>query len=200
MTARNWTSNKIEQLRVLVEARKTGSQAAEILGCSRNSAIGKAARLGLHFCSIPSPTRPKRPHPAVLLWTPEKIEELRALGAAGNSQVQAAAAMGVTEGSLRHWAEKNGIHFGRAAKPGVKAAARPGVKMPPQRLAELPPPDGSITILDLTEDRCHWPYGDPQTPTFRYCGETVKEEHRVYCPAHHAMAYQPRTPMMRRAA
>ncbi len=193
MTHFSWTAKKIEQLRALVDARKTGSQASEVLGCSRNSAIGKAARLGLHFCSVPSPTRPKRPHPAVLFWTPEKIEELHVLGAAGNSQVQAAATLGVTEGSLRHWAEKNGIHFGRAS-------SRPGIKMPPRKLVEPPSPQGSITILDLTEDKCHWPYGDPQTPAFRYCGMAVREEHRVYCPAHHAMAYQPRTPMMRRAA
>ncbi len=195
MTSRSWTPARIEQLRALALAGKTGQQAGDILGCNRNATISAAIRYGFHFCSVSPMTRPRRPHPAVVFWTPDKIERIRNFAANGQSQATTAAAMGVTEGSLRHWAEKNGIHFGRG-----RSAARPGSKMPPQRLAELSPPDGSITILDLTEDRCHWPYGDPQTPAFRYCGEAIKGEHRVYCSAHHAMAYQPRTPWMRRAA
>ena len=44
-----WSPNDIEALKSLVAEKRTGTQAAAVLGVSRNAAIGKAHRLGLKF-------------------------------------------------------------------------------------------------------------------------------------------------------
>jgi len=193
MTDTDWTPDKIEQLRALASDHKSGKQAGEVMGISRSAAIAAATRYGFRFCSgwrkqaDDTLARIPRPHPMAVFWTPERIEQLRALAARGMSQIDVARAMGVTAGSARHWAVKNGIHFGLAAQPKFKQ------QKPPEA-----PVEGGITIIDLTEDNCHWPYGDPATPEFRYCGGSC-DQTSPYCVFHHALAYQPRA-QWRRAA
>jgi len=196
MTDTDWTPDKIEQLRALASDHKSGKQAGEVMGISRSAAIAAAKRYGFRFCSEwrkqadETLVRIPRPHPMAVFWTPEKIEQLRTLAASGKRQVDVARAMGVSEGSARHWAEKNGIRFGRAAQPKSKQQQKP-----PEA-----PPEGGITIIDLTETTCHWPYGDPATPEFRYCGASLgNEPSGPYCACHRAIAYQPRA-QWRRAA
>jgi len=47
-----------------------------------------------------------------------------------------------------------------------------------------------VTIMELKEDTCRFPLGDPSSPDFRYCG--AKSELGVpYCPFHTRLAYQP---------
>ena len=196
MTDTNWTPDKIEQLRALAFAGKSGKEAGQIMCISRSAAIATATRYGFRFCSEwrkqidNTLVRIPRLHPMAVFWTHERIEQLRALAARGMRQVDVARAMGVTEGSARHWAEKNGIHFGRAAKPQFKLQQKP-----PEE-----PPEGGITIIDLTDTTCHWPYGDPATSDFRYCGANLGNEPTgPYCQCHHALAYQPRTAWKRAA-
>ncbi len=49
------------------------------------------------------------------------------------------------------------------------------------------PPSKHLSLLDLNDQMCHWPYGDPTTPTFHFCGcETTK---RPYCQFHTTIAF-----------
>jgi GcrA cell cycle regulator len=48
-----WDEEKIEQLRLLVELRRSGGSIAAEMGTTRNAIVGKCFRLGLKLCSIP---------------------------------------------------------------------------------------------------------------------------------------------------
>jgi GcrA cell cycle regulator len=93
--------------------------------------------------------------------------------------------------------------------PGRIPAAEPPMRQGPQRVnstASQPPkahsravsgpvdraapPREGLTIMELREGMCRWPFGDPTRPEFRYCGA-----HAVaglpYCSHHAQIAYQP---------
>ncbi len=46
------------------------------------------------------------------------------------------------------------------------------------------------TLLELTEDTCHWPVGDPGSPDFFFCGGKSLQS-LPYCAHHSRIAYQP---------
>ena len=50
-----------------------------------------------------------------------------------------------------------------------------------------------LSILDLTDDTCRWPFGDPQTNDFYYCGQPILAGFR-YCEIHTICAYQWKRP------
>ena len=47
-----------------------------------------------------------------------------------------------------------------------------------------------VTTISLTIDACRWPFGDPATPDFHYCGEPPLVE-GPYCNMHNSKAYHP---------
>lgn len=55
-----WTPERIVLLKSLIADKHSGSEAASTLGISRSAAMGKAARLGLSFISVPPKSGPKR--------------------------------------------------------------------------------------------------------------------------------------------
>jgi GcrA cell cycle regulator len=46
------------------------------------------------------------------------------------------------------------------------------------------------TLLELTEDTCHWPVGDPGSSEFFFCGGKALGG-LPYCAHHSRVAYQP---------
>ena len=46
------------------------------------------------------------------------------------------------------------------------------------------------SILELSEEKCHWPIGDPGTPEFFFCGGRSIDG-LPYCGYHSRIAYQP---------
>jgi len=46
------------------------------------------------------------------------------------------------------------------------------------------------TLLELSEDTCHWPVGDPGSPEFFFCGGKSLQG-LPYCAHHSRVAYQP---------
>ena len=52
---------------------------------------------------------------------------------------------------------------------------------------EAPNPIG---LLALNSNTCRWPYGDPKTDEFHFCGGQPSVG-RPYCPTHCRMGYQP---------
>lgn len=43
-------------------------------------------------------------------------------------------------------------------------------------------------LLDLHYQDCRWPYGDPGTPDFFFCGAVRENPYKPYCPAHNQAA------------
>jgi hypothetical protein len=51
-----------------------------------------------------------------------------------------------------------------------------------------------ITTMTLTSETCKWPFGDPVSPDFHYCGR-APQPGRPYCGTHEAVS---RPPSLRR--
>ncbi len=82
----------------------------------------------------------------------------------------------------------------------IKAKSPPEPKPQPQPKAKAKPTNKKITqreegskkplsIMELTEFTCRWPFGDPQETGFHFCGKMV-EVGEVYCLEHCLDAYQ----------
>jgi len=83
----------------------------------------------------------------------------------------------------------------RHAKP--KSMDPPPPPLPKEEELELFLLDGeAVTMENVKTNHCHYPIGDPQSETFRFCGHAVKEQ-SPYCPTHHAKCYQPNQPRKR---
>lgn len=92
----------------------------------------------------------------------------------------------------------------RERRPRVVLRAAPPVPHPnfsPVPVAPTPMPEPDVvdiaipaeqrrTLMQLTDDTCRWPVGDPGTPEFFFCGARPLGE-SPYCAAHRRMAYQP---------
>ena len=82
-------------------------------------------------------------------------------------------------------------HCQKPPKVTPKPRKRRTQMRPPKPRVEPSPPiapvaiNGRLSLLDLTDDVCHWPYGDH--PNVTYCGEPVFR--RLYCSGHCEIAY-----------
>jgi GcrA cell cycle regulator len=65
----------------------------------------------------------------------------------------------------------------------------------PELLDNVIPIGQRRTLLELTEDTCRWPIGDPGQPDFFFCGGPAVTG-LPYCAYHSRVAYQP--PNLRR--
>jgi GcrA cell cycle regulator len=60
----------------------------------------------------------------------------------------------------------------------------------PELVENIIPLGQRCSILELSDEKCHWPIGDPGTPEFFFCGgKTI--EGLPYCGYHSRVAYQP---------
>lgn len=69
----------------------------------------------------------------------------------------------------------------------------PAVQVQPQHTAPAPSPatpSNPVTLLELTDQTCRWPIGDPQEADFHFCGVRPIAE-SPYCNGHHLIAYSP---------
>jgi GcrA cell cycle regulator len=159
----SWTDERVELLKKLWADGLSASQIATKIGeVTRNAVIGKVHRLGLAGRATTSRIRSARPRTNVALF-PSR-----------SSQVQYRT-------------------FGNTAlKVAPDAQERKSASVIPLRaLPELEPaPEGVITLIDLKENMCHWPVGDPMEEGFHFCGRR-KSFGIPYCEHHAAIAYNP---------
>ena len=69
--------------------------------------------------------------------------------------------------------------------PPAAAADQPDLEKLVRRTAKRK----LITTMTLTTDTCKWPFGDPATSDFYYCGQ-LPQDGRPYCDKHNALSYQ----------
>lgn len=154
----------------------------------------------------------------VMSWTDERVEMLKKLWSDGLSASQIAAELGgITRNAVIGKVHRLGLS-GRAKSPS-SAAPRPRkprththmlrVSRPAMRgntalahafeyeVAEEPefldnviPIGQRRTILELTEETCRWPIGDPGSSDFFFCGGKSLTG-LPYCAYHSRVAYQP---------
>ena len=148
-------------------------------------------------------------------WTAERIEQLRHCVGSGLTCSQIAAEIGVTRNAVIGKIHRLGLSPARPAGAPARSCP-PRVRHPRSspssrllRLIGAQPPsiadDGAAepadsaqrcSLLEIAQDRCHWPIGDPHAADFAFCGNAAVAGFS-YCAGHARMAY--RVPARRRA-
>ena len=153
-------------------------------------------------------------------WTAERIEQLRHCIASGLTCSQTAAEIGVTRNAVIGKIHRLGLSPARPAGASARScpprARHPRIS-PSSRLFRLiqsdargagevsvlepsvPEPIDSAqrcSLLEIAQDKCHWPIGDPHAADFAFCGNAAVTGFS-YCAGHARMAY--RVPARRRA-
>ena len=151
-------------------------------------------------------------------WTDERVETLKKLWAEGHSASQIAGELGgVTRNAVIGKVHRLGL-AGRAKSPASTAprprkpraashmlrGSRPStrgntalahayeleVDAEPEFIDNVIPLGQRRSVLELTEETCRWPIGDPGTPEFFFCGGQALTS-LPYCAYHSRVAYQP---------
>ncbi len=153
-----------------------------------------------------------------MTWTDERVELLKKLWADGLSASQIAGELGgITRNAVIGKVHRLGLS-GRAKSPSSSAprARKPrshmlrvgrasmrgnnalalAYEMEPEPEIEqydnIIPMGQRRTLLELTENTCRWPIGDPATAEFFFCGGNPITG-LPYCAHHSRIAYQPAT-------
>jgi GcrA cell cycle regulator len=150
-------------------------------------------------------------------WTDERVELLKKLWSDGLSASQIAAELGgITRNAVIGKVHRLGLS-GRAKSPS-SAAPRPRRSRPshlmrvsrpsmrgntalayaydveadaePEPIENIIPIGQRRTLLQLNEDTCRWPIGDPSSADFFFCGGKPVTS-VPYCAYHCRIAYQP---------
>jgi len=149
-------------------------------------------------------------------WTDERVELLKKLWADGLSASQIAGELGgITRNAVIGKVHRLGLS-GRA-KSASSATARPrkarspmmrigrgsirgntalahaydlDAEATPELIENIIPIGQRRTILELNEQTCRWPIGDPGSSEFFFCGGNTIEG-LPYCAYHSRIAYQP---------
>jgi GcrA cell cycle regulator len=151
-----------------------------------------------------------------MTWTDERVELLKKLWADGLSASQIAAELGgVTRNAVIGKVHRLGLsgrakssssgaprqrkprsHMMRVSRPasrGANALALSYDMEPepePELIENIIPLGQRRTLLELNENTCRWPIGDPATADFFFCGGKPLNA-LPYCHYHSRVAYQP---------
>jgi GcrA cell cycle regulator len=156
------------------------------------------------------------------MWTDERVELLKKLWAEGLSASQIALELGgITRNAVIGKVHRLGLsgraktasvsgprprksrpppHGFRAMRPSVRgntalalhSATAYDLEPEPTLIENVVPIGQRCSILELTEDKCHWPIGDPGQSDFFFCGGKTAGG-LPYCGYHARVAYQPVT-------
>lgn len=149
---------------------------------------------------------------AVPTWTNERVELVEKLWKARLSASQIAAELGgVTRNAVMGIIHRRGIGPGgmprkvqlRSQKPRTSRIRLVSIaKKSDPGLTSTTPLEQRKTLLELTNETCRWPEGEPRTAEFFFCGaeEADFTRGRVYCRRHAAMAGAVSVPRQRRGA
>ena len=152
-------------------------------------------------------------------WTDDRVELLKKLWADGLSASQIAGELGgITRNAVIGKVHRLGLS-GRAKAPSSSVprqrkprapsmfrAPRPMMRgntalaqMPsydydpepePELIENIIPIGQRCSLLELDQEKCHWPIGDPGQPDFFFCGGKTNAG-TPYCGYHGRVAYQP---------
>ena len=155
----------------------------------------------------------------VITWSDDRVEQLKKLWEAGLSASQIAAELGnVTRNAVIGKVHRLGLS-GRAKSPSSSVPRPRKTTRPAQHMMRIsrpvsrgntalahafemeveadPVPFDNVvpmsqrkTLLELTEETCHWPVGDPGSSDFFFCGGKSLAS-LPYCAHHSRIAYQP---------
>lgn len=163
--AAGWSDERVELLKKLWNEGLSASQiAGELGGVTRNAVIGKVHRLGL--------------------------------SGRAKSTTSSAATVRVRKAPTRTGGNGFAAHAASRGNNALALQARAQTEHQPEPRHEVLDPDvvvpfsQRVTIMELRENMCRWPMGDPVHPDFRFCG-LKSDTGQPYCAYHCRIAYQP---------
>ena len=170
-----WTDDRVELLKKRWGESLSASQiAAELGGITRSAVIGKVHRLGLSGKGGSQPGKgsgsPNRPPRQRKPRAPSQMFRPSRPMVCGNTAL--------------------------AQHPAYDYDPEPE----PEVIENIIPLGQRCTLLELNQEKCHWPIGDPYQPDFFFCGgKTLRGKigkgndasPYPYCGYHGGVAYQP---------
>ncbi len=170
-----WSDERVELLKKLWSEGLSASQIATAMGgVTRNAVIGKVHRLGLSGRAKSPSGGAQKPRKSVSVATPR--------GVATNAR--ASASIPLVQGNTALAA------VAVAAERPVETPAPAAVAAVATSPAIAAPESQRVTIMELRENMCRWPMGDPTTADFCFCGNRTTPG-IPYCTFHSRIAYQP---------
>lgn len=170
----SWTDERVEVLKKLWMEGLSASQIAGELGqgVTRNAVIGKVHRLKLSGRAKPAGSS-SRPRPA--------SRPVR--------RVSTSARSSSSGGGMANRRSMNAAPMVGATALKQSEDASPEMEVTPAHVQEVFIPEAERKgLLDLTEDTCKWPIGDPMNSNFHFCGQGSLEG-KPYCEFHSKRAY-----------
>jgi GcrA cell cycle regulator len=178
----SWTDERVELLRKLWNQGLSASQIAAELshGITRNAVIGKVHRLGLSGRAKTPSAPSSRPRKVTRAPSHPLTHSAGRTSAAGS--YSSASGGGGGGGAVRG-------NLALAASAATMLS--PVVEYDVQPFEDVVVPMSErITIMELRETTCRWPFGDPSSTDFRFCGGNSPVG-APYCAFHSRIAYQP---------
>lgn len=175
-----WTDERVELLKKLWMEGLSASQIAGVLGegVTRNAVIGKVHRLKLSGRAKPASSAPR------VRTAPRPAARRVASPSAGRSMSGGSSLGGMMKS--RPMSGGGGIHGATALK--ISEEFETEAYIAPQAQELFIPEDQRLTLLQLNEQTCKWPIGDPLLPDFYFCGQHSGDG-RPYCEFHARRAY-----------
>lgn len=173
-----WSDERVERLKKLWMDGLSASQIAAELGegVTRNAVIGKVHRLKLSARAKPQSSAP-RPRPA-----PRPAP--RRMGAS----TSATSSANLSARPMSRSAPAARPQTIGATALASNAALDTELYAAPQIQELFIPEEKRLNLLELNEQTCKWPIGDPLTKDFYFCGQHSREG-APYCEFHSRRAY-----------
>ncbi|MBQ3695800.1 MAG: global cell cycle regulator GcrA-like protein [Alphaproteobacteria bacterium] len=114
-----------------------------------------------------------------MVWTDDKIKNLKKLWLKGATTAEIAKKLGLSKNSVIGKVHR--LNLENRPSPIKKATVVKKVKV----VAKKPE---RIGIMELKLNTCRWPIGDPTDEDFHFCGKNTVMG-KPYCAEHCAMAY-----------
>lgn len=163
----SWTDERVDLLKNLWAEGLSASQiAAKLGGVTRNAVIGKVHRLKLSSRgrATSSSSRAKK--------TSKVTSSSKSHSRAGNFSRGMPTSVGAT--ALQQQFATDAI---------AEFEAKPAIDV-------VVPISRRLKLIELTEQTCKWPIGDPLSEDFHFCGNDPAET-GPYCTFHARLAFQP---------
>ncbi|MDB5537331.1 MAG: GcrA cell cycle regulator [Devosia sp.] len=172
-----WTDERVETLKKLWMEGLSASQIAGQLGegVTRNAVIGKVHRLKLSARAKPTNSAPRA--------RPAARPAPRRVASPASTIGNAMAGMNKARASMSSRPQTMGA-TALASNPEIEAQ----LYVAPASQEIFIPEDKRLSLLQLTEDTCKWPIGDPLNKDFYFCGGHAQDT-SPYCEFHARKAY-----------
>jgi len=187
----SWTDERVARLTKLWAEGLSASQiAADLGGVTRNAVIGKVHRLGM------SGRAKSAAKPATAASQPRRTTSTRSSSGGGGGGVRKSSGSASTNAYSTKTQTTHHTVGNAALKVEEQFEEAPEVEV--KKVEDnVVPISRKLDLMQLTENTCKWPTGDPTMPGFSFCGQNSADD-KPYCEFHNKLAFQPPSERRRR--